>query len=95
MYRVKECEDGGGDRTGACHKEAPKKTHLAFEAFAQQKICDENAIDGWESAVRGSNPQTRCQPGHGMGEGVERYLVVAQQPVQQLVETDLKVAWVK
>jgi len=95
VYRIKECEDGGGDRTGACHKEATKKTHLAFEAFALQKICDENANDGWATAAGGSNPQTRCQPGHGMGEGVERYLVVAQQPVQQLVKTDLRVAGVK
>ncbi len=78
--------------TGACHKVATKKTHLAFEAFALQKIRDENAIDGWASAARGSNPQTHCQPGDDTGEGVERYLVVAQQPVQQLVETDLKVA---
>jgi hypothetical protein len=74
--------NGAGRQSGA-HGE-----HLAFGTFVLRKKLDGNAIDGLVAEALLSHNKIFIGKGN-QGWRRSSCLVVAQQPVQQIIETDL------
>jgi hypothetical protein len=78
-----------GKDNGATSAAAAQRAHLASEAGVRQKRFCGNAIGGSEPASRES-PEERVVILGNQARIPSSHLVVAQQPVQQIVETDLR-----